>query len=83
MQENQQWLRCFPKVTICYFDTMSGWEEWLSMTPEEHWNWTTNVSQECIEIDWQHTGFFTYTRSDFETDTREEMLEALVKHFGL
>lgn len=152
---------------------MSGWEEWLNMTPEEHWNWTTNVSQECIEIeilellrlaaggkkvivdtnippdvlreisdyhniaillcdppdicatrfferddqdkkfmmdqiklckdpdatlknfnswmlyhppieiDWQHTGFFTYTRSDFETDTREEMLKALEKHFGL
>ena len=158
---------------LCYFDTMSGWEEWLNMTPEEHWNWTNNVSQECIEIeilellrlaasgkkvivdtnippdvlrvisdynnvaimicdpsdicarrffdrddpdkkymmeqiklcndpdatlknfnswglyhspieiDWGNTGFFTYTRSDFETDTREEMLEALAKHFGL
>ena len=21
---------------LCYFDTMSGWEEWLNMTPEEH-----------------------------------------------
>ena len=36
---------------LCYFDTMSGWEEWLNMTPEEHYNWTTHVSQECIEIE--------------------------------
>ncbi len=158
---------------LCYFDTMSGWEEWLSMTPEEHWNWTEQVSQECAEIEilelvtlsaggkkviadtnippdvlreisdyrhvaimlcdppdicadrffdrddpekkfmleqiglcmdpeaalknfrswafyhppeetlWQHTGFFTYTRSDFENDTREEALHALAAHFGL
>lgn len=158
---------------LCYFDTMSGWEEWLNMTPEEHWNWTEQVSRECVEIeilelvklsaegkkiivdtnipvdvlreisdyrhvaimlcdppdicasrfferddpekrfmleqiklcrdpeatrknfdswmyyhapeeiDWQHTGFFTYTRSDFEKDTREEVLHVLAKHFGL
>lgn len=36
-----------------------------------------------VEVDWEHTGFFTYTRSDFENDTREEMLQALAKHFGL
>lgn len=35
------------------------------------------------EIDWTHTGFFSYTRSDFDTDTREEMLAVLAKHFGL
>ncbi len=158
---------------LCYFDTMSGWEEWLNMTPEEHWNWTQQVSRECVEIeilelvhlaasgkkiivdtnippdvlreisdyhrvaillcdppdithtrffdredpdkkfmmdriqeckdpeatlanfrawflyhpeteiDWTHTGFFSYTRSDFESDTREEMLAVLAKHFGL
>ena len=158
---------------LCYFDTMSGWEEWLNMTPEEHWNWTEQVSRECVEIeilelvklsaggkkvivdtnipvdilrkisdyrhvavmlcdppdvcaarffdrddpdkrfimeqikkcrdpeaalknfqswtlyhppvetDWQHTGFFTYTRTDFEHDTREEVLKALAEHFGL
>ena len=158
---------------LCYFDTMSGWEEWLHMTPEEHWQWTQQVSRECTEIeimeltrlaaggqrvivdtnippevlreisderhvaillcdppdicktrffdrddpdkqfmlaqigrcadpeatlknfqswalyhppeetDWQHTGFFTYTRSDFERDTREEMLSALARHFKL
>ena len=157
---------------LCYFDTMSGWEEWLNMTPEEHWNWTEQVSRECVEIeilelvklsaegkkiivdtnipvdvlreisdyshvaimlcdppdicrtrffdredpekqfmleqirkcrdpeatlknfnswalyhppeetDWQHTGFFTYTRSDFESDTREEVLHILAEYFG-
>ena len=157
---------------LYYFDTMSGWEEWLNMTPEEHWNWTEQVSRECVEIeilelvklsaegkkiivdtnipadilreisdyrhvavmlcdppdacatrffdredpekqfmleqikrcrdpeatmknftawtlyhppeetDWQHTGFFTYTRSDFESDTREEVLHILAEHFG-
>ena len=30
---------------------MSGWEEWLSMTPEEHWNWTEQVSRECVEVE--------------------------------
>ena len=158
---------------LCYFDTMSGWEEWLNMTPEEHWNWTEAVSRECVEIeilellklsaggkriivdtnvpvdilreisdyrhvaimlcdppditatrffdredpekkfmmdqirkckdpeaalknfnswalyhppeeiDWLHTGFCTYTRSDFENDTWEEVLQALAAHFGL
>lgn len=158
---------------LCYFDTMSGWEEWLNMTPEEHWEWIQSVSRECaeieileltrlsasgkkiivdtnmpldilreisdyghvavmlcdppdisatrffdrddedkkfmleqikkckdpeatlknfnswalyhppVEIDLNNTGFFTYTRSDFETDTREETLEILARHFGL
>ena len=36
---------------LCYFDTMSGWEEWLNMTPQEHWNWTHQVSQECVELE--------------------------------
>jgi hypothetical protein len=158
---------------LCYFDTMSGWEEWLNMTPEEHWQWINNCSQECVEIeitelinlaangkkvivdtnippdilraisdfnhvaimlcepaditstrffdrsdpdkkfmmdqiklckdtdaalanfnawakykspteiDWLHTGFFTYTRADFENDTREAVFAVLSKHFGL
>jgi ABC-type ATPase involved in cell division len=29
------------------------------------------------------TGFFTYKRTDYETDIREEVLAVLVKHFGL
>lgn len=39
--------------------------------------------QPSINVDWHNTGFFTYTRSDFEKDTREEMVEVLAKHFGL
>jgi cytidylate kinase len=36
-----------------------------------------------VDIDWEHTGFFTYKRTDYETDTREEMLAILAGHFGL
>ncbi|MBE6539507.1 MAG: hypothetical protein E7674_02065 [Ruminococcaceae bacterium] len=158
---------------LCYFETMSGWEEWLNMTPEQHYNWMQAVSEECAEIeileliklsatgkkiivdtnispeilrkisdydhvaimlcdppdishtrffdredpekkfmyeqiqkckdpeatlanfnswvlyhpenetDWNNTGFYTVTRSDFETDTREETLQKLINHFGL
>lgn len=158
---------------VCYFDTMSGWQEWLNMTSGEHWSWMDQVSMECVEIeilellrlaasgrkvivdtnippdvlrgissydrvaimlcdppdicatrffdrddpdkefmmeqiqlcpnpeetlqnfnswalyhppleiDWAHTGFFTYTRSDLEKDTREQVLSALAEHFGL
>jgi hypothetical protein len=49
----------FPKVelsrwgqpALCYFDTMSGWEEWLNMTPEEHWRWMEACTQECVEVE--------------------------------
>jgi adenylate kinase family enzyme len=157
---------------LCYFETMSGWEEWLNMSPEEHWQWTSACAQECIEVeiaelikraagekkiivdtnitpevlraisdynhvaimvgipeiaekrffdrddsdkkfmmeqiklckdpeatlanfnawlkykpvvdcDWEHTGFFTYKRKDYENDTREEVLAILANHFGL
>ena len=36
-----------------------------------------------LETDWAHTGFFTLTRSDFVSDTREEVFAALVRHFRL
>lgn len=36
---------------LCYFDTMSGWEEWLNMTPEEHYEWMQSVSRECAGIE--------------------------------
>lgn len=36
-----------------------------------------------LEIDWACTDFLTYVRSDFENDTREEVLSVLAKHFGL
>lgn len=157
---------------LCYFDTMSGWEEWLNLSPEEHWNWIYACTQDCIEVelmelikraaggkkvivdtnitpeilraisdyqhvaimigdhdiaakrffdrddpdkqfmmeqiklckdpeatlanfnaqlayqspfdwDWEHTGFFTYKRTDYENDTREEVLAILERHFCL
>lgn len=158
---------------LCYFDTMSGWEEWLCMTPKQHREWTDSVAMECVEIeilelvklsakgqkiivdtnippdilreisdyrhvaimlcdppdicsgkffdrededkkfilseikkcsdpeaalenfnswalyhpeaefDWGGTGFFTYTRRDFEHDTRDEVSGILARHFGL
>lgn len=157
---------------LCYFDTMSGWEEWLNLTPEEHAQWFNACTEECTEVeiaelikraasgkkvivdtnippevlraisdyqhvaimvgnpdiaakhffnrddpdkkfmmeqialcknpeatlanfnawlaykplldcDWEHTGFFTYKRTDYENDTREETLSILAKHFGL
>ncbi len=158
---------------LCYFDTMSGWEEWLRMIPEQHYTWMEQVSRECVELeilellrlaasgkkiivdtnippdilreisdyhhvalmlcdppdicatrffdrddpdkrfmleqikkcadpdavlanfnswatyrpaiefDWKGTGFFYCTRSDFENDTREEVLGILATHFRL
>ncbi|MDR1263586.1 MAG: AAA family ATPase [Oscillospiraceae bacterium] len=157
---------------LCYFDTMSGWKEWLNNSPEVHWRWTQAVNDEATEIeiaelikhaacgkkvivdtnippyilkeisdynrvaimlcdpeitakrffnrddpdkkfmmdqiklckdpettlanfnawltyqdpnecDWEHTGFFTYRRTNSGVDTREEVLEMLAKHFGL
>jgi len=157
---------------LSYFKTMSGWEEWLNMSPEEHWQWMAACTQECIEIeitelikraaigkrvivdtnitpevlraisdykhvaimvgipeiaekrffdrddsdkkfmmeqiklckdpektlanfnswlnykpaidyDWENTGFFTYRRTDYENDTREEVMSLLAEHFGL
>ena len=50
--------------------TLKNFNSWMSYRPPE-------------ETDWQHTGFFTYTRTDFENDTREEVLQILAKHFQL
>ena len=158
---------------LCYFDTMSGWGEWLGQSPEAHARWMAQTTEECVEVeilelihraaggqrvivdtnippevlhaisdydhvaimlcdppdiaaqkffdrddpdkqfmlseirkcpdpeatlrnfnawntyhlpqepDWQHTGFFTLTRTDFENDTREETFAALREHFRL
>jgi len=157
---------------LCYFDTMSGWEEWLNMSPEAHGEWVQHCTQDCIEVEiaelikraasgkkvivdtnitpeilraisdyrrvaimlsdpkevekrffnrddadkkfmmeqikkckdpeatlanfnawltyqspngpnWENTGFFTYTRTDYENDTRETVLSMLARHFGL
>ena len=50
--------------------TLKNFRSWMRYHPPE-------------ETNWAHTGFFTYTRSEFDADTREEMLSALAKHFGL
>jgi hypothetical protein len=44
-------------------------------------SWLTYKSPH--EIKWENTGFFTYTRTDYENDTREEVLSVLARHFGL
>ncbi len=36
---------------LSYFDTMSGRQEWLSMSPEEHGSWMESISRECIEVE--------------------------------
>jgi len=168
----QDKLSRWKQPALCYFDTMSGWEEWLNLSPEDHERWMNACTQECIEVeivelikraaggrkvivdtnitpevlrvisdyqhveimvgnpeiaakrffdrddpdkkfmmgqiklckdpdaalanfnaqlaykppfdyDWEHTGFFTYKRTDYENDTREETLAILAKHFGL
>jgi hypothetical protein len=35
------------------------------------------------EPKWENSGFFTYTRTDYENDTREEVLSILARHFEL
>jgi hypothetical protein len=50
--------------------TLANFNAWMEYKPQ-------------INIDWEHTGFFTYKRTDYENDTREETLTALAKHFGL
>ena len=32
---------------------------------------------------WENTDFFIYNRTDYENDTREEVLSILARHFGL
>ncbi len=39
-------------------------------------------SQEVYD-EFLHSGFFTLVRADDETDTREEVLQTLARHFGL
>jgi hypothetical protein len=50
--------------------TLANFNAWSTYTPPD-------------ATDWEHTGFFTYKRTDYETDTREEVLATLAKHFSL
>ena len=36
---------------LCYFDTMSGWQEFISRTPEEYDAWITGVSREAAQLE--------------------------------
>jgi hypothetical protein len=166
-----EWSR-FQQPVMWFMPGKVGWETWLNMSPEEHWQWVQAGNAECAEIevmecvrraacgkkvivdtcippdvlrvisdykrvaimtgdpevaakrffdrddwekkmmqeqiklckdpeatlanfnawgdykspvdfDWEHTGFFTYKRTDYESDTREEVLGILARHFGL
>ena len=36
---------------LCYFDTMSGWQEFISRTPEEYDAWITNTAREAADLE--------------------------------
>lgn len=36
---------------LCYFDTMSSWQEFLNRTPDDYYNWTVEGSREAAEIE--------------------------------
>ena len=36
---------------LCYFDTMSGWQEFVTRTPEEYDTWLTCTAREAAELE--------------------------------
>ena len=42
-----------PKLqpNLCYFETMSGWEEFLNRTPEEYRRWCEGVAREAVQLE--------------------------------
>lgn len=36
---------------LCYFQTMSGWQEFISRTPEAYDAWITQTAVECAELE--------------------------------
>jgi hypothetical protein len=36
---------------LCYFDTMSGWQEFINRTPEAYWKWIRDGCEEAAEIE--------------------------------
>ncbi len=36
---------------LCYFDTMSGWQEFVTRTPEEYNVWLTGTAREAAELE--------------------------------
>ncbi len=36
---------------LCYFDTMSGWQEFVTRTPEEYDDWIVGTAREAAELE--------------------------------
>jgi hypothetical protein len=36
---------------LCYFETMSGWQEFVTRSPEEYDAWITNTAREAAELE--------------------------------
>ena len=36
---------------LCYFETMSGWQEFVTRTPEEYDAWITNTAREAVDLE--------------------------------
>lgn len=36
---------------LCYFDTMSGWQEFISRTPEQYDAWITDTAREAVQLE--------------------------------
>ena len=36
---------------LCYFETMSGWQEFIGRTPEEYDTWLVNVAKEAVQLE--------------------------------
>ena len=36
---------------LCYFETMSGWQEFINRTPDEYYNWICKTAVEATEIE--------------------------------
>lgn len=36
---------------LCYFETMSGWQEFINRTPDEYYSWILKASEEAAEIE--------------------------------
>ena len=36
---------------LCYFDTMTGWQEFIGRTPEEYDAWITGISREVAQLE--------------------------------
>lgn len=57
-----------------------------SPTPDETYenfkNCIAEVNSDAQYNEYANSGFFTYLRKDYESDTREEVLSILAKHFG-